>query len=185
MKLRVIKYTRLRCPDEGVVGNRGAAAGLGQGLPEADQGIGSNRKEVSSPLWSWGRKVIEEIHAASVWCCCATHAPTHTSTFLCKAHPCLRRKQLQPPRSNDLLAPPRGFHGGFHPQNEWGGVYCVTGAFFLRFWLTRVCLLPNMLVFTENRTPGRIQALLRYIPGLMYFACKSEKLARITRASIR
>ena len=60
MKLRVIKYTRLRCPDEGVVGNRGAAAGLGQGLPEADQGIGSNRKEVSSPLWSWGRKVIED-----------------------------------------------------------------------------------------------------------------------------
>lgn len=31
-KLRVIEYTRLRCPDGGVVGNRGAAAGLEQGL---------------------------------------------------------------------------------------------------------------------------------------------------------
>ena len=31
-KLRVIEYTRLRCPDGGGTGNRGTAAGLGQGL---------------------------------------------------------------------------------------------------------------------------------------------------------
>ena len=30
--LRVVEYTRLRRPDGGVVGNRGAAAGLGKGL---------------------------------------------------------------------------------------------------------------------------------------------------------
>ena len=31
-KLRVIEYTRLRCPDGGVVGNRGATAGPGLAL---------------------------------------------------------------------------------------------------------------------------------------------------------
>ena len=55
------------------------------------------------------------------------------STFLCKAHPYLLRKQLHSPHSNDLLAPPRGVH----PQKTKGG-----GAFTV-FLLNEGALTPE------------------------------------------
>ena len=53
----------------------------------------------------------------------------------CKTHPCLLRKQLHCPHSNDmqlitLVAPPRGVHPKPLKEGERGGLYCVAGAFF-------------------------------------------------------
>ena len=61
-KLRVMDYTRLRCNDGGLVGNRGATTGLGQGLCPQPERL---------------KYVWFSVRVCLFCCCCAKRKPIH------------------------------------------------------------------------------------------------------------